>query len=65
MSLKRKIKKVMEWGKQRLEVVVVIDEIYKFKYLESFVSLDGGYGLEVKHKIKCNWMKWRKTLGVL
>jgi hypothetical protein len=40
----------------------VIDEFENFKYL---VQNDDGFGMDVKHRIKCGWIKWRKTSGVL
>jgi hypothetical protein len=34
-----------------------------FKYLGSFVQKGGGFGMDVKHRIKCGLMKWREVLG--
>jgi hypothetical protein len=35
----------------------VIGEVDSFKYLGSFVEKDGGFGMDVKHRMKCSWMK--------
>jgi len=43
----------------------VIGEIESFKYFGSFVQRDGGFGMDVKHRIKRGWMKWREASGVL
>jgi len=43
----------------------VIGESKSFKYLGSFVQMDGGFGMDVKYRIKCGWMKWREAFGVL
>jgi hypothetical protein len=43
----------------------MIGEVENFKYLGLFVQKDTGFGMDVKHRIKCGWMKWRKALGVL
>lgn len=38
-----------------------VDEIEKLKYLESVIQKDMGVEEDMKHRIKCSWMKWRKT----
>jgi hypothetical protein len=43
----------------------VIDETENFKYLGSFVQNNGGFYMDVKHMIECDWMKWREALGIL
>jgi len=43
----------------------VIGEVANFKYLESFVQKDRDFVVDVKHKIKYGWMKWREAKGVL
>jgi len=35
----------------------VIVEVGSFEYLGSFVKKDGGFVVDVKHRIKCSWMK--------
>jgi len=35
----------------------VIGEIESFKYLGSFVKRDEGFEMDLKHRIKCGWMK--------
>jgi hypothetical protein len=42
----------------------VIGEIENHKYLGSFVQKDGGFSIDIKHRIKCSWMKWREASGV-
>jgi len=37
----------------------VIGEIESFKYLGPFVQRNEGFVVDVKHRIKCVWMKWR------
>ncbi|XP_025410679.1 uncharacterized protein LOC112683737 [Sipha flava] len=43
----------------------LIDETENFKYLGSFVQNNGGFYMDVKHMIECDWMKWREALGIL
>jgi len=43
----------------------VIGEVKSFKYLGYFVQRDGGFGMNVKHRIKYGWKKWREASGVL
>jgi len=40
-----------------------IDEVNpkSFKYLGSFEQRDGGFVVDVKHRIKCGWMKRREA----
>jgi len=42
-----------------------VNEVESFKYLGSFVQMNGGFDKDVKHKIKCRWIKWREASGVL
>jgi hypothetical protein len=44
---------------------VEVSEVESFKYLGSFVQKNGGLDEDVKHRIKCGWMKWREASGVL
>jgi len=44
---------------------MTIGEVDGFKYLGLFVQEDGSFGMEVKHRIKCVWMKWREALDML
>jgi len=37
----------------------VMGEVESFKYLGSLVQRDGNFGMDVKHRIMCGWMKWR------
>jgi hypothetical protein len=32
---------------------------YFFKYMWSFLQKDGDFGIDVKHRFKCGWIKWR------
>jgi len=43
----------------------VIGEVERFKYLVSFVERNGSFVVDVKHRIKCGWMKWKKVLDIL
>jgi len=38
----------------------VIGKVESFKYLRLFVKRNGSFGMDVKHRIKCVWMKWRE-----
>jgi hypothetical protein len=38
----------------RGEVIGVVENI---KYLGSFVQKDGSFSMDIKHRIKCGWMK--------
>lgn len=40
-------------------------ENFKYSYLGSFIQKNKSLGIDVKHKIKCSWMKWRVASGVL
>jgi len=44
--------------------ISVISEVVSFKYLGYFLQRDGGFGMDVKNRIKCGWIKWREALGV-
>ena len=44
---------------------VEVSEVESFKYLGSFVQKNGDLDEDVKHRIKCGWMKWREASGVL
>jgi len=35
----------------------VIGEVQRFKHLGYFIQRDGGFGMNIKHRIKCGWMK--------
>jgi hypothetical protein len=37
----------------------------RFKYLVSVVQKNGSFEENMKHRIKCGWMKWREASGVL
>jgi len=42
--------------------------VYKvdsFKYLESVLQKNVGFNEDIMHRIKCGWIKWRETSGVL
>jgi hypothetical protein len=43
----------------------LISEVENFKYLRLCVQKDEGFGMDVKLRIKCGWMKWREVSGVL
>jgi hypothetical protein len=42
-----------------------IGEVENFIYLGLFLQKVGGFGMDVKHRVKCGWMKWRESSGVL
>lgn len=42
-----------------------VSEIESFKYLGCIVQKNGGFVKNVKHRIKCEWIKWREVSGVL
>ncbi|KAL4126178.1 hypothetical protein QTP88_010404 [Uroleucon formosanum] len=42
-----------------------IKKVEYFKYLGSVVPKDGDFGMDLKHRMKCGWMKWRDVSGVL
>lgn len=39
----------------------VINEIQSFNYLAFLVQRDEGFGIDVKHRMKCGWMKCREA----
>jgi hypothetical protein len=43
----------------------VVDVVENFKYSGSFEQEDGGFDMDVKHRIRCGWMKWKEVLGIL
>jgi hypothetical protein len=42
-----------------------IGEVEYFKYLGSFVQKNRSLGMNINHRIKYVWMKWREASGVL
>jgi len=42
-----------------------IKEVECFKYLKSFVQKNRGFDKDVKHRIRCGWIKWIEASGVL
>jgi len=42
-----------------------VSEVESFKYLGFFVQKNGGFDEDVKHGIKCGWIKRREVSGVL
>ncbi|KAL4126447.1 hypothetical protein QTP88_010669 [Uroleucon formosanum] len=41
----------------------VTKEVESIKYLGSVVQKDGCFGMDVKHNIKCGWMKYERNFG--
>jgi len=42
-----------------------VKEVENFKYLRSLVQKNGGFDEDVKHRIRCRWIKWWEASGVL
>jgi len=42
-----------------------VSEVKSFKYLGSFRQKNGGFDKDVKHRIKCESIKWKNVSGVL
>jgi hypothetical protein len=43
----------------------VIGEVENFKYFGSILLMGGSFGMDVKHRIKYGWVKWKEALSVL
>lgn len=43
----------------------IIGDVDSFKYLRSFIKRDGCFFVDIKHWIKCNWIKERELSSVL
>ena len=43
----------------------IVGEVERFKYLGSVVQNNGDFEEDMKHRVKCGWIKWREASGVL
>lgn len=43
----------------------LVKQVESSMYLKLVVQKYGGFEENMKHKIKCGWIKWRETSGIL
>jgi hypothetical protein len=46
-------------------MAIISNDVENFKYLGSFVQNNWGFDMDVKHRIKCNLIKWRQVSIIL